>query len=64
MLLFILSLGMWVASLATGFLALGGVLLTSKEEKALPGSAYLILALIFATVSFSIFYNLGGPRQW
>ena len=62
--LIILSLATWVASVATAFLGLGGFLLSSKDEKALPRPVYLTLAAVFTTVSFSLFYSLGGPRQW
>lgn len=62
--LIILSTMTWFASVFLGFLGYGAWLNSKKKDGIFPRPVYLTLCAVLVTASFSIFYSLGGPRQW
>ncbi|KQW30798.1 hypothetical protein ASE36_00395 [Rhizobium sp. Root274] len=66
MILLALSFAAWLTCAFTGFMSLASLLLVNAKEadRELPRGVYLGLALVAGRVSFYLFHNLGGPRQW
>ena len=66
MILLALSFASWVTCALTGFLSFGALLVarSSRPEREFPSSVYFVAAGITGAVSFYIFHQLGGPRQW
>lgn len=66
MTLLALSFFAWMTCALTGFMSLACLLVMNSRDPGpeLPRSAYLVIAIVAGTVSFYLFTQLGGPRQW
>jgi hypothetical protein len=66
MILFALSFFAWATCAVTGFMSLACLLVMNSRDPGpeLPRGAYLGISIIAGTVSFYLFHQLGGPRQW
>lgn len=64
MILLALSFASWMTCALTGFLSFAALITMGSHSRQFNRATYLIAAGVTGAVSFYIFHQLGGPRQW